>query len=219
MPPPMYLTDADRRAIDAQITSLEAHTGVQVVAAVVGKADTYAEAPWSAFALGAAAAGLAVVAVDAAWPQWTTAQTALLQAMVMLGTGAACALLAIAAPPFARLFVRAARREVEVRQYAESMFLKHELFGARDRVGVLVLVSLFERRVEIVPDAGFRGRVSEADWRTVAAPIAARLREAGSGPALQDGLAALDALLVARGFTPRAGADDLPNRPIEERGV
>jgi len=189
------------------------------VTAVIGKSDSYAEIPWIAFALGVVAAGFAVVAADAARPQWTTAHTAILQTTIILGAGAACALLAIFSTPVAQLFLRASRRDVEVRQYAESLFLTRELFRTRDRLGLLILVSLFERRVDILPDTGFRGRVSDADWAAVVTPITTTLRSAGPGAALQEGLKALDALLARTGVLSGGAPDELPNRPIEERGV
>jgi putative membrane protein len=215
----MFLNDAEAEAIDAQIGRLESRTGAQVVTAVVGKSDTYIELPWKAFALGAALAGFAVVLADMWWPQWVTSHSALIQATTILGAAAASALLAIFVPPFARLFLRAARRDLEVRQHARSLFLTRELFKTRGRTGVLILVSLFERRVEILPDTGLHARVSEADWESVVARMTPRLREARPFHALQEGLAALEDLLVSRGFQPGAGPNELSDRPIEERGI
>ena len=215
----MFLSDAEADAIDAQIGRLESRTGVQVVTAVVGKSDTYVELPWTAFALGAAFAGFGVVLADMRWPQWVTSHTAMIHATTILGGGAASALLAVFVPPFARLFLRPTRRDLEVRQHAQSLFLTRELFKTRGRTGVLVLVSLFERRVEILPDTGLHARVSEADWGSVIAQMTPRLREARPFHALQGGLAALEDLLASKGFQPGAGPNELPDRPIEERGV
>lgn len=215
----MFLSDAEANAIDAEIGRLESRTGVQVVTAAVGKSDTYLELPWKAFALGAALAGLAVVVADARWPQWVTSHTALVQATIILGTAAASALAAILVPPFARLFLTAARRDLEVRQHAQSLFLTRELFKTRDRRGVLILVSLFERKVEILADTGLHARVSQADWNSVIARMTPRLSEARPFHALRDGLAALEELLASKGFTPDADPNELPDRPIEERGA
>lgn len=215
----MFLSDAEADAIDAQIGGLESRTGVQVVTAVVGKADSYAELPWKAFALGAAFAGLAVVLADQRWPQWVTSHTVLIHATAILGAATASALLAVFVPPFARLFLRATRRDLEVRQYAQSLFLTRELFKTRGRMGVLILVSLFERRVEILPDTGLRARVGETDWGSVIAHMTPRLREARPFHALQEGLTALEELLASKGFQSGAAPNELPDRPIEERGV
>ena len=215
----MFLSDAEAEAIDARIGRLESRTGVQVVTAAVGKSDTYVELPWKAFALGAALAGFAVVLADTARPQWVTSHTALIQVTMILGAAAASALLTIFVSPFARLFLRATRRDLEVRQHAQSLFLTRELFKTRGRTGVLILVSLFERRVEILPDTGLHARVSEADWGSVVARMTPRLREARPFHALQEGLAALEDMLVSKGFQPGADPNELPDRPIEERGV
>jgi putative membrane protein len=188
------------------------------VPAVIGKADTYPEAPWLAFAAGAAFSALGLVAADALHPAWVTASTAMLHAMTILGAGAACALAAAFVTPVARLFLRGPRVEDEVRQYAESLFLRRALFATRERCGVLVLVSLFERRIEIVADTGFAARVSEADWHGVIARMTPHLRERRPFEALRASLAAVDELLAARGFTAHGGGNELPDGVIEERG-
>lgn len=215
----MFLSEAEAHTIDALVGRLESRTGVQVVTAAIGKSDTYAELPWKAFALGASITSVLIVFADARWPQWVTASTALLQATIVLGVAAASALVAIAVPPFARLFLSTIRRDVEVRQYAQALFLTRELFKTRNRTGVLILVSLFERRVEIIADTGLHPRVSEADWQSVIARMTPRLREGRAFHALQEGLAALEELLLSRGFAPDASANELVDRTIEERGA
>jgi putative membrane protein len=215
----MFLTRAETDAIDQQTARLESRTGVEVVTAVIGKSDVYAELPWKAFALGASLAGFAAVLGDALWPQWITANTPLIQTTTILGVGAASALAAIVIPPFARLFLAAARRDAEVRQYAQSLFLTRELFKTRGRMGVLILVSVFERRVEILPDIGLHARIGATDWDSVIASMTPRLSDARPFHALQEGLATLEALLVSRGFQPGADANELADRTIEERGV
>jgi putative membrane protein len=214
----MFLSHAEADAIDAQIGRLESQTGVQLVTAVIGKSDTYVELPWKAFALGAALAAFVVVLADVRWPQWVASHTALVHATTILGAAAASALLAIFVPPFARLFLRQTRCDLEVRQHAQSLFLTRQLFKTRGRTGVLILVSLFERRVEILPDIGLHARISEAEWEAVVARMTPRLREARPFHALQEGLASLADLLASRGFQPGAGFNELPDRPIEERG-
>src|SRR5512140_2577098 len=122
------LSRAESDAIDALIENIESRTGVQMVVAAIGKSDSYAELPWKAFALGASVAALATVLGDLWWPQWVSSDSALIVASVILGAGAACALLGVFVPPFARLFLRAARGHAEVRQYAQALFLARELF-------------------------------------------------------------------------------------------
>jgi putative membrane protein len=217
----MLLSKAEADAITARSAQLESRVGVQVIAAIIGKADAHVELPWKAFALGAVLSGLAVVVADLARPQWLTANVALVDTVTILGTGAASALLAVFVPAYARFFLRSTRRDAEVRRYAEALFLRHELFKTRERNGILILVSCFERKVEVLADVGLHGRVGDAEWRPVIARMTPLLRERRFAEALQEGLAAAEELLAAKGLNARvdAGAEnELPDRPIDEGG-
>jgi len=214
----MYLTRTEADDIEQRTAALEAHAGVQVITAVVGKADVYAELPWRAFALGTVLAALAAVIAGWLRPDWVSGYAALLHAVTILGVGAASALLAMVVPAYARLFVTVSRRDAEVRQYAESMFLRKALFATGGRNGILVLVCLFERKVEILSDTGLHGRVGEPQWRSVIARMTPALASGRIAEALVQGLARLDEILRERVPASRSDADDLRNRPIEERG-
>jgi putative membrane protein len=200
------LSRADSKTIETLAANVESRTGVQVVVAAIDKADNYIELPWKAFALGASMAAFVTVIWDLWRPQWVTSETALLSAFVILGAASACALLAVFIPRFARLFLRTTRGHLEVQQYARSLFLTRELFRTRSRIAVLILVSRFERRVEILPDVGLHDRVTEAEWRRVIDVMAVRLREARPVHAVQEGLAAVEHLLASKGFRGERGA-------------
>jgi putative membrane protein len=217
--PSIYLTADEAASLDALVVRLEGATGVQIVPAIVGKCDSYPELPWKAFALAASLSALAVVTTDYLRPAWVTASTAVLHAFVILGAAALCALATIFLPGFARLLLRDVRAEAEVRQYAESLFLRRGLSTTRGRTGLLVLVSLFERRIEIVADTGFTARVTEAEWRAVIARMTPHFANARPFDGLRDALAAIEGLLTAKGFRAAPGAaNELPDAAIEERG-
>jgi uncharacterized membrane protein len=206
----MNLSDSDRKQIAERSERLEARTGVQVVATVVGRCDAYPEIPWKAFAL---CSGLAFLATMLWHPD------AVLGGLTFLGTGAAAALATVFLPAFARLFVDATRRDAETRQYAASFFLAHDLSRTQRRSAILVLVGVFERTVVILPDSGIRDRIAEADLQEVIARMTPRLAAGNIAPALRDGLDALEALLTARGFAGGAGVDEIAQEVIEEKGA
>jgi putative membrane protein len=219
MPHRAFLDQRESAALEQAIAGLEAQTGVQLVTAVIGKADSYVELPWKAFALGTAFAALALVVADALSPRWTGADSALIFAVAILGAGAVSALLAVAAPAYARLFLRATRRDVEVRHYAQAFFLRRELFATRGRNGILLLVALFERKVEILPDVGLHARFDRTDWRTVIDAMTPLLRERRCFGALQQGVGRLQALLLAKGMSAASGGNELADRPVQETGA
>jgi len=215
----MLLSQAEADAIEARSAQLEARVGTQVIAAIIDKADAHVELPWKAFALGAVLSALGMVIADAFRPQWLTANAALAGAVTILGAGGASALLAAFLPAYARLFLRSTRRDAEVRRWAEALFLRHELFGTKRRNGILILVSCFERKVEILADTGLQLIVSEAEWRAVVARMTPRLRERRFADALLEGLGATEQLLADKGLQARSGAgNELADRPIDESG-
>ena len=141
------LSDHDRNKLDERIAEAEKRTKAQIVLAVINRSDNYAELPWKAFALGASVAGLLVFILDLLLNYWASHTMVLITVAVMLASGAVFALLTVFVPGFARYFLSSHRAGVEVRQYAESLFLTRELFATSGRTGLLLLVSLFERQI------------------------------------------------------------------------
>jgi putative membrane protein len=207
-------------ALDLEIARVHAATGVRVVAAEIGKADTYEDLPWKAFALGVALAALIVVVVDVQILEWQSPLSTLLSAVIILATGALAALLAIFVPGFGRLFLHGAQCEREVGQYAQALFLRRELFNTPHRDAVLILVSRFERRVHILADSGLQRSIADAEWQAVIERMKPALRNARTADALQAGLAVVADILVRTGYR---GADDAHGAPpdplIEEKGA
>ena len=211
----MQMTEQDQTIIATRVGELEARTGTQVVAAVVGKSDSYPEAPWKAFALGAAIAALACVIWQVAARSWSDAIPETGHVLVILGSGALLALLTILHAPFARLFVDRIRRDVEAAQFAQSLFFRRGLDRTRHRIGILLFVSLFERKVVILADAGFDGRVDAHDWETLTGRITFLLRHSTTAVAMRAGLEAMEAMLLERGFADSGIDNELPDMPLD----
>ncbi len=210
----MNRVEAD--AIEARIAQVEARTGAQVVTAIVGRSDAYPELAWKAFALGAAIAALAVVMLDVARPDWMSVYAVWANVTPILGVGAANAILALVLPSYAHLYLNRVRCHGEVRQAAQATFLERQLFKTRARNGVLLFASVFERRVELLADVGFHGRVDEREWRTVIDAMTPLLATARPAEALTRGLERVEALLSAKGFAGTGGSNELSDRPIDE---
>ncbi|MBN2403246.1 MAG: hypothetical protein JXN64_12710 [Spirochaetes bacterium] len=212
------LSDNDRTMLDQQIADAEKRTKSQIVLAVVQKSDSYAELPWKAFALGASIAGLIVFILNLLTLPWNTNAMLLVSSASILGAGAVFSLLAVFIPGFAKLFLSNNRAETETRQYAESLFLDRELFATSGRTGILLLVSLFEHEVIIVPDKGPRNRLSIADMNDIIRHMTRLLKRKKLRQALKTGLEKITGILESS--APDISAkDELSNKIIEEKGV
>jgi len=211
------LNDHERIRLDRRIADAEKRTGAQIVLAVIERSDTYSELPWKAFALGASLAGLSVSVLDLLRPGWTSGIAVLIAVVLLLAAGAAGALLCVSVPRFARLFLAAHRAEVEVRQYAESIFLSREVFATRRRTGVLLLVSLFERQVVVLPDTGLGQRLSIEALQRIIARMTMALASGQVARALEDGLSSLEEVLAVTA-PGESGENELADEIVEEEG-
>jgi len=100
-----------------------------------------------------------------------------------------------------------------VRTAARAAFYEMNIARKKRRTGVLVFVSMFERRVEIVPDTGVTASELGAEWSAALRRLEGSLRPR---PNLQRFLAGLRAMAepLARALPPQPDdADDLPNEP------
>jgi putative membrane protein len=211
------LNDRERIRLGRRIADAEKRTGAQIVLAVIERSDTYSELPWKAFALGASLAGLSVSALDLLRSGWTSGTAVLIAVVSLLAAGAAGALLCVSVPRFARLFLDAHRAEVEVRQYAESFFLSREMFATRRRTGVLLLVSLFERQVVVLPDTGLGQRLSKEALQRIIARMTIALASGQVARALEEGLSSLEEILTVTA-PGESGENELADEIAEEEG-
>jgi putative membrane protein len=214
-----FLDTQAENAVRQRAAALEAATGVEAVVAVVARADSYPEIPWKAFALGVSLAALAATAAALLEPGWEAARSIVETTVITLAAGAAAALATIRVAPFARLFLPRHRREMEVQQYAQAMFLDSGLAGST-RGGMLLLVSLFERQAIVIADPRTREAIGASGLDAIVSAVATRLARASLQDALHDGLAKLEETLVARGFRGRPGdTNEITDAVIQRRGT
>lgn len=215
----MALTAQEQQEINDLAQQFEAATGAQAVAAVVGKADEYPDIPWKAFALGAALAALAVVADALIRPNWASFHTPLRDVAAILAAGVLCGVAGMAIPSFGRLFLNRDRARGEARQYAQGLFLRREVFATAGRVGILILVARFERRIVILPDSGIARHVSARELNDIIAVMAPHLANAQPVQAFRTGFDALAALLKQKGVQLARNGNELADGAVVEEGA
>jgi putative membrane protein len=209
------LNDQERKHLNQHIAEVEKRTRAQIVIAFIERSDSYPELPWKAFALGASMAGFGAVAFDMLSPGWSSNIAAMISVMVALGSGAVGALLCIFLPGFGRLFLNVQRAETEARQHAQSLFLSRELFKTHERTGLLLLISLFERQVVILPDKGLQQCLNQDVMQKIIAGMGVALAAGKFASAMEEGLESLESVLALTAPADASG-NELPDTIIEE---
>jgi putative membrane protein len=211
---------AEVEAIRRAVVAAEAESAGEIVPYVVEASDPYPDAAWRGATFGAllgALLGWAVHRWGGFWGGrdffWMVAPSA---------AGAALGLLAVHfAPPLRRWLAGAHLIELRTRERAAAAFVEQEVFQTAGRTGILLFLSLFERRVVVLADSGIHARVEDGAWDAVVAGIVQGIRRGDPGAALAAAIRECGDLLVRHGLRhPAEGGGDRPagGPPREEPG-
>jgi putative membrane protein len=72
-----------------------------------------------------------------------------------------------AVPALKRLFITAAEIAEEVEEAALTAFYRQGLGATRDRTGILIYISVFERRAYVLADQGISEKIKPETWQEV----------------------------------------------------
>jgi putative membrane protein len=198
---------AELAEIERAVKAAERHTSGEIVPYVVARSDDYPQAAWKGACAGALLVALAAAAVRA-WGGFWGPASAWWLALPPLA-GAALGLLAVAlVPPLRRALVAGADLEEAVERRAGLAFLEQEVFKTAERTGILIFLSLFERRVVVLGDAGINRAVARQDWEGIVAGIVAGIRAGTPGTALARAIGQCGELLERHRVERRAGDRD-----------
>ncbi len=190
-----FFSEADREAIKTAVREAEARTSGEIVPYVVDQSDEYASAAWKGAALGALLAPLVALAVY----RWSSIWGLPLGYWIALPApigGALAYLVAAFVPPLRRWLTGDPVMEVRVRRRAGVAFLEQEVFHTENRTGILLFVSLFERRVVLLADSGIHQKVEEGQWESITRRLAGEIGHGRPGPALVEAIRACGEVLA-----------------------
>ena len=69
------------------------------------------------------------------------------------------------------------KKKMRVSDAAKQRFLSEEVFDTRERTGILIYVSMAERRVEIIGDSGINAKVEKEKWQAIADVIVESMKK------------------------------------------
>ncbi len=195
-------TEADLEAIRSATARAERNTSGEVVTYVVARSDSYAASRWQAATLAALSLSFVAAAWHLAGGYW--GGSAWLWGVLPATAGAAGGYLAVLLiRPLQRLLTAPETIERRVRRRAAEAFLEEEVFRTRDRSGILLFLSLFERRVVVLADTGINALVEPKEWKGLCDRLAAGVRSGQPGPALVEAIDQCGDLLRQRGVAAR----------------
>ena len=115
-----------------------------------------------------------------------------------------------------RYFISRKEIDAEVKEAAITHFFNHGLYRTRDETGVLVLISVFERRVWILADRGINAKVPEGQWDDIVKMITDGIRQKRSADAICEAVEKIGELLKRHFPVKPDDTDELDNLIIEK---
>ena len=183
-----FFSPAEREQIRKAVASAEATTSGEIATMVVESSDSYREAQ----TLGAVLlAGFVAVVVAVAFHHVTIWS----YIPLVFGLYFPALLLFRAFPRLKLSFVGRRRLHEAVRERAFRAFYEKGLYRTREETGILIFISLLERKVWILGDRGINEKIAPNFWGEIAGTLAGGLREGKGGETLCGAVAACGAEL------------------------
>lgn len=209
------LTEAELERIRAAVAEAERRTSGEIVPYVVERSGGYEVAVWRGASAAAVLAMLTAVLVLQFYHGWGLGWLYTSWGMALLATvaGTAGALLSAYVPALRRLLAGSDRLDRRVHRRACFAFLEEEVFKTRDRTGILLFVSLFEHRIEVLGDRGINERVTPDEWVAVVDTIRRGIKQGRFADGLVEAIEMCGRLLEEKGVGIRPDdADELSDR-------
>ncbi|MGE4422376.1 MAG: TPM domain-containing protein [Pseudodesulfovibrio sp.] len=119
-------------------------------------------------------------------------------------------------PALKRPFLSKREMREEVAEAAFTAFHAHGLHDTRDKTGIILYVSVFERSVQVLADKGINDQVNPQAWEEVVAMVTDGIRAGKPGQALCAGVTRCGEMLTKRFPIKPDDTDELPNLIIEK---
>jgi putative membrane protein len=210
-------TDAERERIRQAVQQAERVTKGEIVPMIVPASALYREAGYRTGLILALLSLALLLTIEIYWLPWGwhagNAGWLLLAVVVSYGLGQWLGRV----PMVVRLVTSRERMVHKVALRAEQAFYKHGLHQTKGRTGVLILVSILERRVHILADKGINDHVPAGTWDGLVNGILDGIRTGQATDAICAAIAKCGALLAQVSPAGSGGnPNELPDALIQE---
>lgn len=213
----LSFTDAERERIKEAVQQAERRTTGEIVPMIVPSSARYREAGYRTGLILGWLTLAALLTIETYWLPWGwhagNAGWLLLAVIAAYGGGEWLGTF----PTVIRLVTSRQRMAYKVKLRAQQAFFQHGFQNTKGRTGILILVSLLERRVHVLADKGINERVPAGTWEGLVNGIIEGIRQGKPTDVLCEAIARCGALL-AKACPAGSGdnPDELPDELIQE---
>lgn len=115
-----------------------------------------------------------------------------------------------------RWFISGKEMEDEVREAAQIQFFRKGLYRTREETGVLIYISVFERRVWVLGDRGINAVIPEGHWKDVVAMIIQAIKDRRPGEGICHAIGDVSRILQEKFPIRHNDQNELKNLMVED---
>lgn len=198
------LSSEQQQQIRAAVAAAEGNTSGEIVPLIISSSDNYA-----ATTIRYSALLMMVTTVSILW--FVPTISVWLLSLIMVASYLGCGLLLSNMPTLQRKLVSNDDMAAEVNEKCFSLFIHHGPHYTQDATGVLILISLFERRVQILADRGINEKVDHDQWQHAVDTITQGLHDDTMVPALCEAIEECGQLLAEHCPQRHDDSNELPD--------
>ena len=207
------LNPEEMERISAAVKEAEKNTGGEIVTAIIGESDDYAGREL-VFAIGTASLAFIIAAFNAAslesWLEqsfWFKAPSLLPLSLGAMALAVGAVFYILAQIPFIdRIVVGKKSMTRAVRNRAMRHFTESAAYDTVDRTGVLLFISVLERRVELLADRGINAVVAPDTWDRIVSALVRGIKDGKTAESIETAVREIGTVL----------AEHVPPRPDDE---
>ncbi|MCP9446542.1 MAG: hypothetical protein NNA22_03095 [Nitrospira sp.] len=213
----LKLTPEEQELIASAVRRAEQTTNAEIVPLIVTRSGLYRDVQYRTGLLMALVVLALLLTMEPLWLPWgwSASNAAWLMVAVIVGYGGGVWL--GKRPPVIRLMTSRERMRQKVMWRAERAFAQHVLAQTRESTGVLIMLSILERSIYVLPDRSLADLVPPERWRAVVQASMQHLRESRIVVGLCDAIQACGAVLAeVCPSRPGDNPNELPDHVIQE---
>jgi putative membrane protein len=222
----LHISDADREKVSGAIAAAEANSSGEIVAVATPISDAYHDVAlhWALVPLFAVLAGAAwrpsallwwYDALFGGWQPDPTLSQLLTLLMVFAALKFTIALLILKWMPLRLLLTPAATKHRRVRRRAAAIFQAAAAGRTTGRTGILIYLSLAERRAEIIADEAILKVTDEHTWGEAMTALIEHVREGRAGEGICAAIERVGTVLSEHFPRSTDDSNEIPDKLIE----
>jgi putative membrane protein len=147
---------------------------------------------------------------------WNSPDILLPASMLTISLISAGLFYSLAQIPFIdRLIISKNKMSVTVRNRAVRFFMENGVCDTKERSGVLLFISVLERRVELIADSGINKKISPDTWDRIVSSMIRGIKEKKTAEAIEKAVLEIGEILAEHFSGTKNNKNELSNGPVE----